>query len=227
MAKQLSYQRTYYALLIGIIHCLCLCLSTRKPLNVDQTKYARKISIIYPKARFKRSLETSKHANTINHDMHIKFNHDSEEFAIYLRRNEHLVTSGTLVEWHFSNGTKRVSKLNDIASSNVSNQEKRHSSSPENHNNNECLFIGEVISANAAANGEHSVSTDSKSIAAIDVCDGGYRGYLQIGKDGYIIRPLRDHKLDYNAGVSNNGKAYNSGKNRKYNIARYRNISVI
>lgn len=30
---------------------------------------------------------------------------------------------------------------------------------------------------------------DISSLAAIEVCD-GYRGYIQVGTDGYILRPL-------------------------------------
>ena len=80
--------------------------------NNHQTK--SDLIIIYPKTRFKRSLRNAKTGST--HDLQIQFNHESEEFAIYLRKNEHLVTSGTVVEWHYPNGTKQLSKLTDIVS---------------------------------------------------------------------------------------------------------------
>ena len=75
--------------------------------NNHQTK--SDLIIIYPKTRIKRSLRNAKTGST--HDLQIQFNHESEEFAIYLRKNEHLVTSGTVVEWHYPNGTKQLSKL--------------------------------------------------------------------------------------------------------------------
>ena len=52
--------------------------------------------IIYPKVRYKRSLSDSG-AKSSKHDLQIQFNHESEEFAIYLRKNDHLVTTGALV----------------------------------------------------------------------------------------------------------------------------------
>ena len=32
-------------------------------------------------------------------------------FALNLRKNEHLVTSGAVMEWHFPNGTKSIAPL--------------------------------------------------------------------------------------------------------------------
>ena len=141
--------------------------------------------IIYPKVRFKRSLG-NKDKKT-KHDLQIQFNHDSEEFAIYLRKNEHLVTSGTVVEWNYPNGTKQLSKLNDIGKDETKDA-KDEMKDEAHHNPDDCLFIGEVVQG---GNNQEKV----KSVAAIDVCDGGYRGYLQIGKDGYIIRPLKEREI--------------------------------
>ena len=154
----------------------------------DQTK--SNLIIIYPKARFKRSLRNAKTGST--HDLHIQFNHESEEFAIYLRKNEHLVTSGTVVEWHYPNGTKQLSKLTDIGSNEKRNVKENEALNEASNNPDDCLFIGEVIQG---GNGEKLNNEAFKSVAAIDVCDGGYRGYLQIGKDGYIIRPLKEHEI--------------------------------
>ena len=142
--------------------------------------------IIYPKVRFKRSLRNENKKG--KHDLQIQFNHDSEEFAIYLRKNEHLVTSGTVVEWNYPNGTKQLSKLNDIGKDGKAQGENKESVKKDIHNPDDCLFIGEVISGDKGKG-------KFKSVAAIDVCDGGYRGYLQIGKDGYIIRPLKEHEI--------------------------------
>ena len=97
----------------------------------------------------------------------------------------------TLVEWHYPNGTKQLSKLNDIGR-NKKGEDKNNAFKNENHNAADCLFIGEVIGGTRNNGGNND---RFKSVAAIDVCDGGYRGYLQIGKDGYIIRPLKDHEI--------------------------------
>ena len=156
--------------------------------NNHQTK--SDLIIIYPKTRFKRSLRNAKTGST--HDLQIQFNHESEEFAIYLRKNEHLVTSGTVVEWHYPNGTKQLSKLTDIGSDGKENAKKQEFSNEVSSNPDDCLFIGEVIQGR---NGKETEKGGFKSVAAIDVCDGGYRGYLQIGKDGYIIRPLKEHEI--------------------------------
>ena len=154
--------------------------------------------IIYPKVRYKRSLSDSG-VKSSKHDLQIQFNHESEEFAIYLRKNDHLVTTGALVEWNYPNGTRQLSKLDDIGKGTKvdSNDKNDHYINDKYHKPDDCLFIGEVISG-AEGSRDTKDSKNSrlkKSVAAIDVCDGGYRGYLQIGKDGYIIRPLKDHEI--------------------------------
>jgi hypothetical protein len=174
----------------------------------------KSLIIIYPKVRFKRSLENDEENNKkVKHDLQIQFNHDSEEFAIYLRKNEHLVTSGTVVEWNYPNGTKQLSKLSDIGKDDNNNHEKK------DENPDDCLFIGEVVGGNVKNTGKQF-----KSVAAIDVCDGGYRGYLQIGKDGYIIRPLKEHEIylhpkhpneDKQQGNSEHGPEFTKGFDNK------------
>ena len=168
--------------------------------NQEQTK--SDLIIIYPKARFKRSLRNAKTGST--HDLHIQFNHESEEFAIYLRKNEHLVTSGTVVEWHYPNGTRQLSKLTDLGRGQKQDTSKEKTQKETKTNPDDCLFIGEVIQGGSEKDSEKQ---PFKSVAAIDVCDGGYRGYLQIGKDGYIIRPLKEHEI------------YLHPKRRKYNTS--------
>ena len=183
-------------------------------------EYQRPI-IIYPKVRFKRSLtDSSKHKSNNDHDLQIQFNHDSEEFAIYLRKNEHLVTAETLVEWHYPNGTKQLSKLNDNGNHKKDGINKNKTFKNENTNAADCLFIGEVIGG-VSVRGTVENTSRVKSVAAIDVCDGGYRGYLQIGKDGYIIRPLREHEIFLNnksgkeeGSASDNGQ-FTTGSNAK------------
>ena len=103
--------------------------------------------------------------DTNQRDIQIQFSHQSLEYSVYLRKNDRLVTDSTLVEWNFENGTKFVEKL-------------QLDSLQQN-----CLLVGEVIGLNAT----------SRTLAAIDACEEhkqAYRGYLQIGNDGYIIQPL-------------------------------------
>ena len=154
--------------------------------------------IIYPKVRYKRSLSDSGDKSS-NHDLQIQFNHESEEFAIYLRKNDHLVTTGALVEWNYPNGTRQLSKLDDIGKGTKvdSNDKNDNYINDKYHKPDDCLFIGEVISGTEGSRDTKDPKNSKlkKSVAAIDVCDGGYRGYLQIGKDGYIIRPLKDHEI--------------------------------
>ena len=165
----------------------------RSALNKPETPI-----IIYPKVRYKRSLSDSG-VKSSKHDLQIQFNHESEEFAIYLRKNDHLVTTGALVEWNYPNGTRQLSKLDDIGKGTKvgSGDKTDHYINDEHHKPDDCLFIGEVISgAGGGSDTKHSKNSKfKKSVAAIDVCDGGYRGYLQIGMDGYIIRPLKDHEI--------------------------------
>ena len=191
-------KKLYTLCVITLFFTRCVCSddkSTKPTNNLNLPKDTNKPIIIYPKVRSKRSLtdfSTEKLRNN-KHDLQIQFNHESEEFAIYLRKNEHLVTSGTLVEWHYPNGTKQLSKLNGIVNHNKEGDKKKKYRN-EDQNPDDCLFIGEVIGGpGGRINRAHHGGV--KSIAAIDVCDGGYRGYLQIGKDGYIIRPLKEHEV--------------------------------
>ena len=202
--EKMFVQETILIFILFVSLCPCFCVYVES-LKFDNKKDSKRFSIIYPKVRFKRSLQEN--AKDTNQDLQIQFNHESEEFAIYLRKNEHLVTSGTVVEWHYPNGTKQLSKLSeaDYNKKKESNKKTTHYQSYNKGDN--CLFIGEVIGRGGEAK-ENGV----KSVAAIDVCDGGYRGYLQIGKDGYIIRPLKDHQTSFHSETRKHRVQYGNAK---------------
>ena len=65
------------------------------------------LKIVYPKlvTRWKRSSEEGIELNISDED--------SDEFSLYLWKNEHLVTKATIVEWHYANGTKTLLKLRE------------------------------------------------------------------------------------------------------------------
>ena len=121
---------------------------------------------------------------TRSNDNLMKINIDtgqSDKFSLQLRKNNHLLTQGAIIEWHHPNGTKEFLNL---------------------HQNSEqipdCLYVGEIIGKN-------------KSLAALDVCD-GYKGYIRIGSDGYILQPLEKaqdgapHSLEKLSGLLENLK---------------------
>ena len=64
--------------------------------------------IVYPKIhkRSRRSTDSS---------LKVDFTADGfSGFSLNLRRNEHLVTQGALVEWHYPNGTAVLSQLQKV-----------------------------------------------------------------------------------------------------------------
>lgn len=189
--EKMFVQETILIFILFVSLCPWFCVYVES-LKFDNKKDSKRFSIIYPKVRFKRSLQEN--AQDTNQDLQIQFNHESEEFAIYLRKNEHLVTSGTVVEWHYPNGTKQLSKLSEAYYNKKKEGNKKIAHDQSYNRDDNCLFIGEVLGRGVEANGNRV-----KSVAAIDVCDGGYRGYLQIGKDGYIIRPLKDHQTSFHS----------------------------
>ena len=66
------------------------------------------VKIVFPKI-----VTRSKRSNQNNGiELNISDEH-SDEFSLYLWKNEHLVTKGTIVEWHYSNGTKTFLRLHE------------------------------------------------------------------------------------------------------------------
>ena len=66
---------------------------------------SKSLKIVYP-----RLVTRSKRSNEDGIELNIS-DDESEEFALYLWKNEHLVTKGAKVEWHFANGTKMLQNL--------------------------------------------------------------------------------------------------------------------
>ena len=66
---------------------------------------SKTFKIVYP-----RLVTRSKRSNEDGIELNIS-DDESEEFALYLWKNEHLVTKGAKVEWHFANGTKMLQNL--------------------------------------------------------------------------------------------------------------------
>ena len=66
---------------------------------------SKSLKIVYP-----RLVTRSKRSNEDGIELNIS-DDESEEFALYLWKNKHLVTKGAKVEWHFANGTKMLQNL--------------------------------------------------------------------------------------------------------------------
>ena len=89
-----------------------------------------KSDIVYLKTtvpiRTKRSVDEE-------NNLEIRLEHKNADFAILLRRNDMLVMTNTIVEWHFVNGTKTSSKFGKAAGP-----------AARDHAQN-CFYIGEVL----------------------------------------------------------------------------------
>ena len=64
--------------------------------------------------------------------LEIKLSHEDDEFSILLRRNRNLITDGTVVEWHYANGTRAQARL-DLSGS--------HKDSLADDS---CFYVGQV-----------------------------------------------------------------------------------
>ena len=65
--------------------------------------------IIYPKIH-------KRHRRSIDSSLQVEFTADgpNQGFSLNLRKNEHLVTQGALIEWHYPNGTAVITQLQKV-----------------------------------------------------------------------------------------------------------------
>lgn len=65
--------------------------------------------IIYPKIH-------KRHRRSSDSSLQVEFTGEgpNKGFSLKLRKNEHLVTQGTLIEWHYPNGTAVITQLQKV-----------------------------------------------------------------------------------------------------------------
>ena len=87
-----------------------------------------KSDIVYLKTTVPTRIKRSDENN-----LEIRLEHKNNDFAILLRRNDMLVTTNTIVEWHFVNGTMTSATFG-----------KAIGPAARDHAQN-CFYIGEVL----------------------------------------------------------------------------------